>query len=59
LNVLWRKLDKSFSLQFYQMLKELAGKIAGSSGGLWGMKTVTNEEAKYLQLPMIKDPSKI
>lgn len=59
LNLLWKKLDKSFSVQFFQMLKELAVKIAGSSGGLWGMKTVTNEEAKYLDLPMIKDPSKI
>lgn len=59
LNVLWKKLDKPFSGQFFQMLKELAVKIAGSSGGLWGLKTVTNEEAKYIELPMIKDPSKI
>lgn len=58
LNGLWQKLDKSFSVQFYQMLTELAVKIAGSSGGLWGMKTVTTEEAKYLKLPMIKDPAK-
>lgn len=58
LNGLWKKLDKSFSLQFYQMLKELAVKIAGSSGGLWGMKSVANEEAKYIQLPMINDPAK-
>ena len=58
LNGLWKKMNKGFSIQFYQMLKELAEKIAASSGGLWGMKTVTNEEAKYLQLPMIIDPSK-
>lgn len=59
LNGLWKKIDKVFSVQFYQMLKELAEKIAASSGGLWGMKTVTNEEAKYVRLPMISDPSKI
>ncbi len=58
LNNLWKKLDRSFATHFYQMLKELAAKIAGSSGGLWGMKTVTTEEARFLQLPMIKDPSK-
>lgn len=58
LNGIWKKLDKSFAAQVYQMLKELAQKIASSSGGLWGMKTVANEEAKYLQLPMIGDPSK-
>jgi len=58
LNTLWSKIDKGFTAQFYQMLKELAEKIAGSSGGLWGMKTVANEEAKYLRLPMVSDPSK-
>jgi hypothetical protein len=57
LNRLWKKIDKRFSVQFYEMLKELAEKIAASSGGLWGMKTVTEDEARYLQLPMICDPS--
>ena len=58
LSGLWKKMDKGFSVQFYNLLRELAVKIAGSSGGLWGMKTVANEEAKYIQLPMINDPSK-
>jgi len=58
LNTLWSKLDKSFSSTFYVMLKDLADKIANSSGGLWGMKKVGTEEAQYLQLPMIKDPGK-
>jgi len=58
LNRIWKKLDKAFAGQVYHMLKELAQKIASSSGGLWGMKTVTHEEAKFLQLPMISDPSK-
>ena len=58
LNKIWKKLDKGFAVQVYQMLKELAQKIASSSGGLWGMKTVANEEAKFLLLPMISDPSK-
>lgn len=58
LDALWGKLDKGFTVQFYKMLKELAEKIAGSSGGLWGMKSVDHEEAKYLHLPMITDPSK-
>ena len=58
LNRIWKKLDKGFAVQVYHMLKDLAQKIASSSGGLWGMKTVTNEEAKFLLLPMISDPSK-
>lgn len=58
LNGIWKKLDNGFASQVYQMLIELAQKIASSSGGLWGMKTVANEEAKYVRLPMISDPSK-
>jgi hypothetical protein len=58
LNRIWKKLDKGFAIQVYNMLRELAQKIASSSGGLWGMKTVAHEEAKFLQLPMIGDPAK-
>jgi len=57
LNSLWKKMDNVFSIQFYNMLRELAGKIAASSGGLWGMKSVDTEEAKLLNLTMIRDPS--
>ena len=59
LNPILKKLDKSFSKPFYDMLKELAEKIAGSSGGLWGMMSVDSEEAKYIRLPMLDDPAKI
>jgi hypothetical protein len=59
LNPILQKLDKSFSKPFYDMLKELAEKIAGSSGGLWGLMSVDSEEAKYIRLPMLDDPAKI
>ena len=58
LNPILKKLDKVFSKPFYDMLKELAEKIAGSSGGFWGMMSVDSEEAKYIRLPMLDDPSK-
>ena len=58
LNPILKKLDKSFSKPFYDMLKELAEKIAESSGGLWGMMSVDSEEAKYMRLPMLDDPAK-
>ena len=57
LNPILRKLDNLFSIAFYDMLKELAEKIAGSSGGFWGMMSVDSEEAKYIRLPMIENPS--
>jgi len=58
LGLLWTKLDVYFSQAYYDMLKSLAEKIASSSGGLWGINTVTSEEAKYIGLPMIEAPVK-
>jgi hypothetical protein len=59
LNALWNRMDRKFSVAFYEMLLFLAGKIASSSGGLLGMRTVDAAEAKFLELPMVSDPSKI
>lgn len=56
LSLLWPKLGNPFSQAYYGMLKSLAEKIASSSGGLWGINTVTSEEAKYISLPMIDTP---
>ena len=56
LNALWTKLDPAFATAYYKMLKNLAGRIASSSGGLLGMKRVSQEEARYAALPMIADP---
>lgn len=56
LNKIFPKLDKTFAKSFYDTLVELAAKIASSSGGVLGIKSVGSEEAKYLQLPMIQKP---
>jgi hypothetical protein len=53
------KMDRRFAADIYEMLKQLAAKIAASSGGIWGMNTVTEEEAKYLDLSVIQDPMKV
>lgn len=57
LNQIMRKLDKEFSDEFYTSLKEIALEIAKSSGGVLGLKSVGDEEAQYLNLSMIQDPS--
>ncbi len=57
LNSLLPKLKNDFALQYYHSLCALALKIAQSSGGLLGMKTIGDAEALYVKLPMIKDPS--
>ena len=57
LNAVFPKLDKSFSAQYYQSICDLALKIAQSSGGLLGMKSVGAAEARYVKLPMINAPA--
>jgi len=57
LNGVLPKIDKTIAVEYYQSLREIAQKIAESSGGLLGMKSIGNEEAKYVNLPMITDPS--
>jgi superfamily I DNA/RNA helicase len=57
LNSIFPKLSKTFASEFYSSLKEVARKIASSSGGLLGLRSIGQEEARYVNLPMIKDPS--
>lgn len=57
LNEIWRKVDASFASEFYKTLLSISESIATSSGGLLGYKSVGSEEARYLKLTMIKDPS--
>lgn len=59
LDTVFMKMDKRFAAQVYQLLRQLASKIASSSGGIWGLNTVTDEEAKYLDLSVIRDPMKV
>lgn len=56
LNELWTKLGADFSKAYYELLKDLAKRIASSSGGMWGMKKIGPEEAHFLNLPMLISP---
>lgn len=56
LNHILPKITKTFAVAFYAMLKELASKVASSSGGWLGMNAVGDEEARYLDLTMINAP---
>lgn len=58
LNLILPKLDYNFSLEFYASIKDIALKIAESSGGLLGMKSIGEEEAELVDLSMIKNPTK-
>jgi len=58
LNFILPKIDKNFAIKLYASLKELAKKIAESSGGVLGYLSVGYEEAKLLELKMLNDPTK-
>ena len=57
LNGIFPKLDKEFAIMFYSSMKEIAKRIAESSGGILGYLSVGSEESKLLDLPMIADPN--
>jgi hypothetical protein len=56
LNEIMPKLSKDFSIPFYRSLREIALKIAQSSGGILGMKSVGKEESQFVDLPMLIEP---
>jgi hypothetical protein len=58
INKVWPKLEPNFAKNFYLMLLELAQKVASSSGGWLGIKSIGAAEAQYVKLSMISDPGK-
>jgi hypothetical protein len=57
INQILRKLNPSFSQEYYNTLLSIAESIATSSGGLLGYNSIGSEEARYIRLSMIKDPA--
>lgn len=57
LNLILPKLEKSFAIQFYESIREIAKKIAESSGGILGIRSIGSEEARFVGLPMVKNPA--
>ena len=57
LNHILPKIDHNFAVKLVASLKDMAKKVAGASGGVLGYMSVSYEEAKLMELDMIKDPS--
>jgi hypothetical protein len=57
LNTILPKLTPDFSIQFYTTLRRIAHQVAASSGGILGMNAIDEEEAKYMSLYMIENPT--
>lgn len=56
LNVILRKLDKTFAMQFYASIKGFAKKVGEASGGFLGYLPTGYEEHKLVGLSMINEP---
>jgi len=56
-NTILPKLDKQFSTEFYESIKDIAKKVAEASGGVLGYMSIGYEESKLIDLKMIKDPT--
>jgi len=57
LNNILPKLEREVAIDIYASAKDLAKKIAESSGGILGYMTIGYEESKLIDLEMINDPS--
>jgi len=56
LNTIWPKVSSQFAIAFHKTLLDISHQIARSSGGVLGYNAVGNEEARYVELPMINNP---
>lgn len=58
INDILPKLDKEYAAALYEGWKEFAHHVAKASGGFLGFFKVSQEERQWLDLSMIKDPTK-
>jgi len=56
LNPIFKKLDSTFNKQLYNSLKSIALAVAQSDGGLFGVGRISDEEERYINLPMLLKP---
>ena len=56
LNNILPKLDSTYASQLYDSLISLAISVAQSEGGVFGVKRISQDEKKYIHLPMLHKP---
>lgn len=58
LNHILPKINQTYAIKLVASLKDMSKKIAEASGGVLGYMSVSYEESKLMDLPMINDPAK-
>lgn len=56
LNDVLPKVDRSFAIQFYNSLRDLAIYVAQASDSFFGVNHINSDEQKYIKLPMLNKP---
>lgn len=56
LNPIFGKLEHTYAVQLYESLRKLATVVALADGGLFGIGSVSEGEAKFIHLPMLHRP---
>ncbi|CAN5247005.1 hypothetical protein BH09BAC3_BH09BAC3_35540 [soil metagenome] len=57
LSTIFPRIERNFAIDFYDSLRYIAKMTAESSGGLFGLKKIGDEEMKLMALPMITAPA--
>lgn len=57
LNFILPKINNDYSIHLVASLRDMALKVAKASGGVLGLLSVSKEEAEFVELDMIKNPS--
>lgn len=56
LNDIFPKLDHTYAVQLHKSLVSLATSVARADGGLFGIRKINEDQAKYIHLPMLNKP---
>lgn len=56
LNEIFPKLNERYATQLYDSLRGLAVAVARAEGGVFGINAISEEEAEYIELPMLRKP---
>jgi hypothetical protein len=58
-NDLFKKIEIRYAQQLYLSFRDFAYQVAHASGGLFGLLSISFAESRFIDLKMIKDPSKV
>ena len=59
LNAIFAKLNPRFAKDLYDDLRSFAKRVASASGGVLGYFSTSDEEAEWVDLPMLNDPTPV